>query len=112
MGNPELTDYSGTKGAIASWTKALGLQLGPRGIRVNGIAPGIIYTVLQSASTDKENMDSLGKGDPPLPRPAQPSEVGPMCAAGIRRARVAAHLCQTSSSQGQKVSRRVLSEAC
>jgi len=78
MGNPELTDYSGTKGAIASWTKALGLQLGPRGIRVNAVAPGIIYTVLQSASTDSENMDSLGKGGCPLQRPAQPSEVAPM----------------------------------
>lgn len=78
MGNPELTDYSATKGAIASWTKALGLQLGPRGILCTAVAPGIIYTVLQPASTDAENMKQLGKGEPPLQRPAQPSEVAPM----------------------------------
>lgn len=75
MTNPTLVDYSSTKGAIMSFTKALALQLAPKGIRVNGVAPGIIYTPLQPASNPSGNMDSLGKDDCPMGRAGQPSEV-------------------------------------
>lgn len=49
-GNPTLVDYSATKGAIHTMTKSLAAQLGPRGIRVNCVAPGIFYTPLQPAT--------------------------------------------------------------
>lgn len=76
MTNPTLVDYSSTKAAIMGFTKALGLQLAMKGIRVNGIAPGIIYTPLQPASNPKDNMDSLGKDECPMGRPGMPVEVG------------------------------------
>lgn len=76
MTNPTLVDYSSTKAAIMGFTKALGLQLATKGIRVNGIAPGIIYTPLQPASNPSENMKELGKDQAPMGRPGMPSEVG------------------------------------
>lgn len=76
MGNPDLLDYTATKGAIHSYTRALAQKLGPRGIRVNGVAPGIIYTPLQPASNPKDNMEAIGKNEGPLGRPAMPAEVG------------------------------------
>ncbi|CCG82095.1 Oxidoreductase, short-chain dehydrogenase/reductase family [Taphrina deformans PYCC 5710] len=75
MTNPTLVDYSSTKGAIMSFTKALALQIAPKGIRVNGVAPGIIYTPLQPASNPSSNMEELGKDACPMGRPGQPSEV-------------------------------------
>ena len=42
MGNPQLVDYSSTKGAIATFTRSLAQQQGPKGIRVNAVAPGIM----------------------------------------------------------------------
>lgn len=79
-GNPTLVDYSATKAAIATFTKSLGLQLAPRGIRVNAVAPGIIYTALQAATggQDPETVKAIGVDDAPLGRPGQPSELGPM----------------------------------
>lgn len=73
-------DYSSTKAAIATFTKSLGLQLGPRGIRVNAVAPGIIYTALQAATGGQkpETVEAIGVDDAPLGRPGQPSELGPM----------------------------------
>jgi len=76
MGNPTLVDYSATKGAIRTFTVALAQQLASRGIRVNGIAPGIIYTPLQPASNPPENMDSLGVDKCPMGRPGMPVECG------------------------------------
>lgn len=76
MTNPTLVDYSSTKAAIMAFTKSLGLQLAMRGIRVNGIAPGIIYTPLQPASNPSGNMDSLGKDEAPMGRPGMPVECG------------------------------------
>ncbi|OAV92463.1 hypothetical protein PTTG_06401 [Puccinia triticina 1-1 BBBD Race 1] len=78
-GSPNLVDYASTKGAIVTFTKSLGLQLAPRGIRVNAVAPGIIYTALQAATGGQapETVDSIGVEAAPLGRPGQPSEVGP-----------------------------------
>lgn len=78
-GSPTLVDYASTKGAIVAFTKSLGLQLAPRGIRVNAVAPGIIYTALQAATGGQkpETVDSIGVESAPLGRPGQPSEVGP-----------------------------------
>jgi NAD(P)-dependent dehydrogenase (short-subunit alcohol dehydrogenase family) len=76
---PELLpDYSATKGAIHTLTKALAKQLAPRGIRVNCIAPGPVWTPLNPADegVPKEKIKSFGEKTP-LKRPAQPEELAP-----------------------------------
>ncbi|KAK4950129.1 hypothetical protein LTR17_004825 [Elasticomyces elasticus] len=77
MGNPQLVDYSSTKGAIATFTRSLAQQQAPKGIRVNAVAPGIIWTPLQPATKGNpaDAMDGLGVGMAPLPRPGMPVEV-------------------------------------
>jgi NAD(P)-dependent dehydrogenase (short-subunit alcohol dehydrogenase family) len=75
-GNPSLIDYSSTKGAITSFTRSLSVELVGQGIRVNGVAPGPIWTPLIPASFDKEKVDQFG-GDSPMKRPGQPQELGP-----------------------------------
>ena len=77
MGNPKLVDYSSTKGAIATFTRSLAQQQAPNGIRVNAVAPGIIWTPLQPATKNNppEAMDSLGVEEAPLQRPGMPIEV-------------------------------------
>ncbi|WP_087973326.1 SDR family oxidoreductase [Oceanobacillus rekensis] len=75
-GNPSLIDYSSTKGAITSFTRSLSGELVKQGIRVNGVAPGPIWTPLIPASFDKEKVDQFG-GDSPMKRPGQPQELGP-----------------------------------
>jgi NAD(P)-dependent dehydrogenase (short-subunit alcohol dehydrogenase family) len=75
-GQEELVDYASTKGAILAFTRALSSMLAPRGIRVNAIAPGPIWTPLIPASFDTEKVKSFGK-DVPLGRPGQPNEVAP-----------------------------------
>ncbi|KAK5145903.1 hypothetical protein LTR04_001187 [Oleoguttula sp. CCFEE 6159] len=77
MGNPQLVDYSSTKGAIATFTRSLAQQQAPKGIRVNAVAPGIIWTPLQPATKGNpaENMKGLGVGSAPLNRPGMPIEV-------------------------------------
>ncbi|KAI4151782.1 MAG: hypothetical protein LQ340_003306 [Diploschistes diacapsis] len=77
MGNPQLVDYSSTKGAIATFTRSLAQQQAPNGIRVNAVAPGIIWTPLQPATKNNppENMKNLGVGTAPLNRPGMPVEV-------------------------------------
>jgi NAD(P)-dependent dehydrogenase (short-subunit alcohol dehydrogenase family) len=75
-GSPALLDYSSTKGAIVSFTRALAAQLASKGIRVNGVAPGPIWTPLIPSSFKPEKVQEFGK-DTPIGRPGQPSELGP-----------------------------------
>lgn len=75
--NLQLVDYASTKGAIATFTRSLAQQLAPKGIRVNGVAPGPIITALQAASRPADDMEGLGVGLPLHGRAGQPAEVGP-----------------------------------
>ncbi|EJO91453.1 short-chain dehydrogenase/reductase SDR [Ectopseudomonas mendocina DLHK] len=75
-GNPMLLDYSSTKGAITSFTRSLAINLAPRGIRVNGVAPGPIWTPLIPSTFSADKVAEFG-ADTPLGRPGQPSEVAP-----------------------------------
>lgn len=72
-GKPNLVDYSSTKGAQISFTRALSNQLVSKGIRVNAVAPGPIWTPLQPATMKKELIESFGEGVP-MKRPGQPCE--------------------------------------
>ncbi len=78
-GNKDLIDYSATKGAIAALTKSLSLSLVEKGIRVNGVAPGPIWTPLIPASYSAEEVATFGKGTShvPMNRAEQPCEVSP-----------------------------------
>jgi len=73
-GNPTLLDYSSTKGAIVSFTRALSNSLVEKGIRVNAVAPGPIWTPLIPSTFPPEKVASFGK-NVPMKRPGQPVEV-------------------------------------
>jgi NAD(P)-dependent dehydrogenase (short-subunit alcohol dehydrogenase family) len=73
-GNQVLMDYSSTKGAIVSFTRSLSQSLIKKGIRVNAVAPGPVWTPLIPASFDEEKVGQFGK-DTPMERPAQPVEI-------------------------------------
>jgi NAD(P)-dependent dehydrogenase (short-subunit alcohol dehydrogenase family) len=75
-GNPTLIDYSATNGAIVSFTRALSNQLAGRGIRVNAVAPGPVWTPLIPATFPAEKVESFGD-HVPLGRAGQPAEIGP-----------------------------------
>jgi NAD(P)-dependent dehydrogenase (short-subunit alcohol dehydrogenase family) len=76
-GSPELLDYSSTKGAITAFTRSLSKNLVEKGIRVNGVAPGPIWTPLNPSGGQKpEDIPEFGK-DTPMGRPGQPNEVAP-----------------------------------
>jgi NAD(P)-dependent dehydrogenase (short-subunit alcohol dehydrogenase family) len=76
-GSPGLLDYSSTKGAILGFTRSLAKNLIKKGIRVNGVAPGPIWTPLNpSGGQPKEKIPEFGK-DTPMGRPGQPNEVAP-----------------------------------
>lgn len=75
-GSAHLIDYSATKGAIVAFTRSLALNLAPRKIRVNAVAPGPIWTPLIPATFDAEHVAHFGE-DVPLSRPGQPDEVAP-----------------------------------
>lgn len=75
-GSPHLLDYSSTKGAIVSFTRSLSGQLAEKGIRVNGVAPGPIWTPLIPSTFPDEKVENFGK-NAPLGRPGQPYEVAP-----------------------------------
>jgi len=71
----DLVDYALTKAALMNMTKSLAKQLGPKGIRVNGVAPGPIWTPLQvSGGATMEKVEQFG-GHTPLGRPGQPAEL-------------------------------------
>jgi NAD(P)-dependent dehydrogenase (short-subunit alcohol dehydrogenase family) len=76
QGNPVLLDYASTKGAIVAFTRSLSKQLLQRGIRVNGVAPGPIWTPLIPASYPEEKTAEHGS-NVPMERPGQPDEVAP-----------------------------------
>jgi NAD(P)-dependent dehydrogenase (short-subunit alcohol dehydrogenase family) len=74
--SPELYDYAQTKAATMNYVKSLAKQLGPKGIRVNGVAPGPIWTPLQvSGGAPMEKLEKFG-GQTPIGRPGQPAELG------------------------------------
>jgi NAD(P)-dependent dehydrogenase (short-subunit alcohol dehydrogenase family) len=73
--SPELYDYAQTKAATMNYVKSLAKQLGPKGIRVNTVAPGPIWTPLQvSGGASMEKLEQFG-GHTPLGRPGQPVEL-------------------------------------
>ena len=74
--SPAILDYASTKGAIVTFTKGLAQQLIERGIRVNCVAPGPVWTPLVVASFSKDKNEQFGKGYP-MERPAQPAELAP-----------------------------------
>ena len=75
-GSKELLDYSSTKGAIHAFTKSLAQNLVDKGIRVNCVAPGPVWTPLNPADVEAEKVAEFG-GKVPMKRPAQPEEVAP-----------------------------------
>ena len=75
--SPELIHYATTKGAIATFTKALAKELVEKGIRVNAVAPGPVWTPLIAMSFSAEEVAQFGQ-DNPLERPAQPAEMAPV----------------------------------
>ena len=71
-----LLDYAATKAALNNFTVNLAAELGPKGIRVNAVAPGPIWTPLQPATQPPEKIEKFGS-DTPLGRAGQPAEVAP-----------------------------------
>ena len=75
-GSGHLIDYSATKGAIVSFTRSIATSLMEKGIRVNGVAPGPIYTPLIPSTFDEDKVENQG-GDTPMGRRGQPAELAP-----------------------------------
>jgi NAD(P)-dependent dehydrogenase (short-subunit alcohol dehydrogenase family) len=75
-GSAHLLDYSSTKGAITAFTRSLSQALADKGIRVNGVAPGPIWTPLIPSTFPAKEVETFGS-DVPLGRPGQPQEVAP-----------------------------------
>lgn len=74
--SPTLIHYATTKGAISTFTKALAKELVEKGVRVNAVAPGPVWTPLIAMSFEQEEVAEFGQ-DNPLGRPAQPAELAP-----------------------------------
>jgi NAD(P)-dependent dehydrogenase (short-subunit alcohol dehydrogenase family) len=75
--SPQLLHYAATKGAISTFTKGLAQELAERGIRVNAVAPGPVWTPLVTMSFPAEKNAEFG-ADTPLGRPGQPAELAPV----------------------------------
>ncbi|MCE7915319.1 MAG: SDR family oxidoreductase [Nitrosomonas sp. PRO4] len=75
-GSPHLIDYSSTKGALIAFTRSMALNLIDKGIRVNAVAPGPIWTPLIASSYDPEKVSKFGS-DSPMKRAGMPNEVAP-----------------------------------
>jgi NAD(P)-dependent dehydrogenase (short-subunit alcohol dehydrogenase family) len=75
-GNEQLLDYSATKGAIVTFTRSLAKSLAPQGIRVNGVAPGPIWTPLIPSTFNEDQVASFGSNTP-MGRAGQPFELAP-----------------------------------
>jgi NAD(P)-dependent dehydrogenase (short-subunit alcohol dehydrogenase family) len=77
MPSPALAPYAATKAAIANFTASLAQLLGPKGIRVNSVAPGPVWTPLIPSTMPPEKVEKFGQ-DTPLGRPGQPAELAPV----------------------------------
>jgi NAD(P)-dependent dehydrogenase (short-subunit alcohol dehydrogenase family) len=76
--SPDLYDYAQTKAATINYVKSLAKQLASKGIRVNAVAPGRIWTPLQvSDGATQEKLEQFG-GQAPMRRPGKPAELGPI----------------------------------
>ncbi|MBC6982979.1 SDR family oxidoreductase [Caulobacter sp. 17J80-11] len=76
LGNKHLLDYSMTKGGIHAFTRSLATHLVDKGIRVNAVAPGPVWTPLNPADSPADKVSQFGS-DTPMKRPAQPEEIAP-----------------------------------
>ncbi len=76
LGNKYLLDYSLTKGGIHAFTRSLSSNLIHKGIRVNAVAPGPVWTPLNPSDKQKKYIEKFGSGTP-MKRPAQPEEIAP-----------------------------------
>ena len=99
--SPELYDYAQTKAATMNYVKSLAKQLGPKGIRVNAVAPGPIWTPLQVAGgASMEKLEQFGS-QTPLGRPGQPAELGSIYV------QLADSQCQLCNGAGLWICRRI-----
>jgi NAD(P)-dependent dehydrogenase (short-subunit alcohol dehydrogenase family) len=74
--SPGLIDYSATEGAITTFTRSLATNLAGKKIRVNAVAPGLVWTPLIVSTFEEEKIKSFGL-ETAMKRPGQPSELGP-----------------------------------